>query len=161
MYRQITLNGTGPARVWSPSSPQAIAADSLRSAFEYYLAHFNHGRPFIVVGAEQGGELAARLLREVVAADPGLRIRLVTAYLIDTIVPADEYGPTAPIPACARRAETGCLVAWAAATQGDFTSAQRLTSRARVWNAAGLLPGADWTPGPVGGVELASMVSAR
>jgi hypothetical protein len=137
-YREASLYTK--STLWDDAiEAREFAYGDVRSAFEYYIAHLNHGRPFIIVGAEQGGELGARLLREVVAPDPALRSRLVAAYLIDTIVPADEYGAAAPIPACARRDEAGCLVAWAAATQGDFTGAQRLTSRARVWNASGLL----------------------
>ncbi|HEX3919468.1 MAG TPA: DUF3089 domain-containing protein [Caulobacteraceae bacterium] len=137
-YREASLYTK--STLWDDAiEAREFAYGDVKSAFEYYLAHFNRGRPFIIVGAEQGGELGARLLREVIAADPALRARLVAAYLIDTIVPADEYGPAAPVPACASRAETGCLVAWAAASEGDFTGAERLTSRARVWSATGLL----------------------
>ena len=60
---------------------------------------------------------------------------MVGAYLIDTIVPAADHGPAAPVPACARRAEIGCLVAWSAVREGDFTGVRRLLSRAMVWNA--------------------------
>jgi hypothetical protein len=137
-YREASLYTK--STLWDDAiEAREFAYGDVKAAFAYYLVHFNHGRPFIIVGAEQGGELGARLLREVVAPDPALRSRLVAAYLIDTIVPADEYGPAASIPACARRDQTGCLMAWAAATEGDFAGAQRLTSRARVWNAAGLL----------------------
>ena len=43
----------------------------------------------MLVGVEQGGTLGQRLLAEEIARDPALRSRLVAAYFIDTVVPAD------------------------------------------------------------------------
>src|ERR1700742_5027870 len=87
-----------------------FAYGDVKTAFETYVARYNNGRPFIVAGAEQGGELAARLLDEEIAPNANLRRRLVAAYLIDTVVPADAYGPTAAVPACQKRQQAGCLV---------------------------------------------------
>jgi hypothetical protein len=145
-YREASLYTK--STLWDDAiEAREFAYADVKAAFEYYLAHDNHGRPFILAGAEQGGELGARLLREVIAPDPALRSRLVAAYLIDTVVPAAEYGPAAPVPACSQRAQTGCLEAWAAVTDGDFAGEARLLSRARVWDAAGLLePLAGRTP---------------
>jgi hypothetical protein len=139
-YRQASLYTK--STLWDDAlEARQFAYGDIRAAFETYLARYNRGRPFIVAGAEQGGELAARLLSQEIAPSPELRKRLVAAYLIDTIVPADQYGPGAPVPACAKRAEAGCLVAWAAVRQGDFTGAQRLTGRAMVWNGQDQLEG--------------------
>jgi hypothetical protein len=133
-YRQASLYTK--STLWDDAlEARQFAYGDVQAAFAYYIAHLNHGRPFILVGAEQGGELGARLLSEVIAPDPALRARLVGAYLIDTIVPADAYGPKAPVPACESRNQSGCLVAWAAVQQGDFTGVRRLLSRAMVWNA--------------------------
>jgi len=137
-YRQATL--FTKSTLWDDAiEARQFAYGDVQAAFAYYLAHFNRRRPFILVGVEQGGELAARLLREAIEPDRGLRDRLVAAYLIDTIVPADEHGAGAPTPACARRAESGCLVAWAAIRQDDFTGFRRLVGRAMVWNGQGQL----------------------
>jgi hypothetical protein len=131
-YRQATLYTR--STLWDDAiEAREFAYGDVSAAFAYYLANFNHGRPFILAGVEQGGDLGARLLREVVAPDPALRSRLVAAYLIDTVAPADEFTPGAAVPACQQRAQAGCLVAWAAVRQGDFTGVQRLLSRAMVW----------------------------
>jgi len=116
-----------------------FAYRDVKAAFEFYREHLGKGRPFLIVGVEQGGELAARLLAEEIAPNPELRERLVGAYLMETVVPADEHGPGSPIPACIRRAESGCLVAWASRRRGDFAGAAWLTGRAMVWNQAGRL----------------------
>jgi hypothetical protein len=82
-----------------------FAYDDVREAFRHYLRHDNGGRPIVLVGVEQGGILAARLLNEEIA--PRTRRcegRLVGVYLIETVVPADEFGPARPCrPACAQR----------------------------------------------------------
>jgi hypothetical protein len=114
-----------------------FAYDDVRQAFQYYLKHDNDGRPIILVGVEQGGILAARLLNEEIAPNAALRDRLAGVYLIETVVPADQYGPDAPVPACAGRNQAGCVAAWASLTDGDFQQAQDLTGRSLVWNGGG------------------------
>jgi hypothetical protein len=116
-----------------------FAYGDVKAAFEFYRDHYNNGRPFVLVGVEQGGELAARLLDEEIAPDAAMRARLIGAYLIDTVVPADQHGPGAAVPACQTRDEAGCLVAWAAGSWGDLGAVARLTSRAMVWSPAGQL----------------------
>lgn len=113
-----------------------FAYGDIRLAFKTYLSRYGEARPFIIVGVEQGGSLAARLLREEIATDPDLKRRLVAAYLIETVAPADEYGPKAAIPACEHKGETGCVAAWASAQEGDFRAVQELTGRSLVWDGA-------------------------
>lgn len=116
-----------------------FAYGDVRAAFDFYLAHLGAGRPFILVGVEQGGQLAARLLREEMAANPALKSRLVAAYLIETVVPATAFGPDAPVPACTARAEAGCVVAWVSARQGDFPRVISILTRSKVWSDTGHL----------------------
>jgi hypothetical protein len=131
-YRQASLYTK--STLWDDAiEARQFAYGDIKSAFDTYITRLNHGRPFILVGVEQGGELGARLLNQAIAPDRNLRARLVGAYLIDTIVPADEHGPDAPVPACQSRDEAGCLVAWSAVRQGDFTGERRLLGRAMVW----------------------------
>jgi len=105
------------------------------TAFRYYLAHFNHGRPIILVGVEQGGLLGDRLLREQVDGDPQVAEHLAAAYLIDAIVPAGPYQGALPISACARREQAHCVVGWMPVPESDPERAKLLLSRALVWGA--------------------------
>jgi hypothetical protein len=137
-YRQASLYTK--STLWDDAlDARRFAYGDAKAAFDYFRDHLSRGRPFILVGVEQGGELGARLLREEIAPDRALRRRLVAAYLIDTIVPADEHAAQAPVPACEQRGESGCLVAWAAVRSGDFTAAGRLLGRAMVWTYDGQL----------------------
>ena len=133
-YRQASLYTS--LTFWVDAlEARRFAYGDVRTAFHFYLDHLSRGRPFILVGVEQGGALAARLLADEIAADPALRSRLVAAYFIETIVPADQYAPGSPLPACDSRAQAGCVVAWTSVRRGDFGRAQRILSRSVVWNA--------------------------
>lgn len=128
-YRQASLYSMLTLRD-DAREARRFAYGDVREAFAHYLSAYNHGRPFVIVGVEQGGTLAARLLAEVVADDPDLSRRLVAAYLIETAVPADSP----PIPLCRRPEETGCLAAWVSAYEGDRERAQMLRDRSLVWS---------------------------
>jgi len=140
-YRQASLYSLTTLREDAREARQFAYGD-VRAAFRSYLTRDNGGRPFLIVGVEQGGTLASRLLAEEVARDPAVRDRLVAAYLIDTVVPAD----TPPIPPCMARNQTGCLASWARVYEGDFDAARQLLDRALVWNEQGEL--VNITPRP-------------
>lgn len=133
LYSQLTLREDARAA-------RAFAYTDIRTAFRYWRAHHDTGRPLVLVGVEQGGLLAERLLREEIAPDPALRARLAGVYLIETVVPAADYGATAPVPACAARSQARCVVAWATPANGDRKEMQ---DRALVWDGDGALVGLD------------------
>lgn len=154
--RVVAPNYAGPfyrvGRIFAPRYRQASlytlmtlredARDARRFAYGDVLAAFrvfrerrNDGRPFILVGVEQGGTLAARLLAEEIAPDPDLRRRLVAAYLISTVVPAQG----APIPPCRTRLQAGCLAAWTSVLEGDLQRAQAIRDRSLIWGSDGQL----------------------
>ena len=105
------------------------------AAFGYYLKTYNHGRPIIVVGVEQGGTMVARLLTEVVMPDAELRSRLVSAYMIDAVTPADRP----PLTPCERRSQAHCLAAWVSVYDTDMRGAKDIQDRALVWGPGGEL----------------------
>jgi hypothetical protein len=114
---------------------RAFVYADVAAAFRVWRSRYGDGRPFILVGVEQGGTLAARLLSDEIGPDPELRQRLAGAYLIDTVVPADRP----PLTPCRARNEAHCLAAWASAPQADPARAQRVLDRALVWRTGGEL----------------------
>lgn len=67
----------------------AVPCEDMQNAFRHYLAHWNQGRPFILVGHSQGAILLLELMKSVLA-DPDVCSRLVAAYLIGySVTPAD------------------------------------------------------------------------
>lgn len=138
LYSQLTLKEDA-------RQARAFAYGDVLAAFRYWRQHYGGDRPFVIVGVEQGGLLAARLLRDEVAADPALRARFAGAYLIETVVPAAAFGPGTAIPACQGRRQAGCVVAWNSLRDGEIDAPDRLP-RALVWTGAGDLETLDDRP---------------
>lgn len=142
LYRQASLY-TSLTLFDDAIEARAFAYGDVRAAFRVFETRLGQDRPFILVGVEQGGTLAGRLLRDEIETNPAMRRRLVAAYLIETTVPADEYIGEKPVVACARLDESGCLVAWTSASRLDFGRIRRIMTRSLVWNARGALVGLD------------------
>ncbi len=133
-YRQASVYAMASLRE-DALDARRFAYGDVKTAFQTYLTRFNGGRPFILVGVEQGGSLAALLLRDRIARDPALLRQMLAAYLLQTVVPADEYGPKALVAACASREQAHCVVAYMQVTEGRHGTARRILSRALGWDA--------------------------
>lgn len=133
-YRQASLYTLLTLRDDAREARRFAYGDVAR-AFEVFLERYNQGRPILIVGVEQGGNLVDRLLRERVADDPALRSRLAGAWLIETVTPADDP----PLPACRRPDQAGCVAAWVSAGRNDVERPQSLRDRSLVWSATGEL----------------------
>jgi hypothetical protein len=51
-------------------------------AFDYYIKHFNQGRPYILAGHSQGSTIMEYLLSEYMKANPQVCNRMIAAYVI-------------------------------------------------------------------------------
>ncbi len=124
LFQASAFNGAG--RVFAPRYRQAhlrcfftndkksadqaleLAYQDLKNAFEYYLEHYNQGRPIIISSHSQGARHAYRLLRELFDGKP-LQRKLVAAYLVGWPIPQDGFKN---IPPCKTPNETGCICSW-------------------------------------------------
>jgi hypothetical protein len=134
LYTRLTLRDDA-------REARRFAYEDVRAAFRLYLARYNRGRPFLLVGVEQGGDIAGRLLRDEVARDPALLARMAGAHLIGTVTPEAGLGA----PACERRAQARCVLAFASVGDGNDRAARRLLERGLVWDGMGHLVN---LPGP-------------
>lgn len=66
----------------------AFAAADINDAFQYYMKHYNHGRPFFLMGHSQGSQLLIELLKHGMTAEQ--RQQMVAAYCIGYHVTAEE-----------------------------------------------------------------------
>ncbi|MFN8261094.1 MAG: DUF3089 domain-containing protein [Chitinophagales bacterium] len=80
-YRQAALNNFFTKNSERSQEAFDTAYADVKAAFEYYLKHYNNGRPIIIAGHSQGGKHAQRLLREFFDGTP-LQKQLVEAYII-------------------------------------------------------------------------------
>lgn len=113
-YRQAHIQN-----FYSADSSKAKAAferayADIKAAFEYYLTHFNNGRPIIIAGHSQGAFLSERLLKEFFENKP-LAKQLVAAYVIGWPVAGHYYNT---ITICKDPVQTGCICSWRTFRQG-------------------------------------------
>ena len=80
-YRQCSLQSFENDSVAAIRMP--LALDDVRQAFAYYLANYNHGRPFILAGFSQGAHIMMELLKEM---DEDTFQRMIAAYAIGIAV---------------------------------------------------------------------------
>ncbi|WP_235298764.1 DUF3089 domain-containing protein [Portibacter marinus] len=91
-----------------------LAYSDVRKAFEYYLQHWNEGRPIIIASHSQGTTHAKKLVKEYFEGEP-LMSQLVAAYLIGIPVSKSEFSELEP---CQNSTETGCYVSWRSYQRG-------------------------------------------
>ena len=60
----------------------------ITDAFQYYMTHYNHGRPFFLMGHSQGSQVLIELLKKGMTAEQ--RQQMVAAYCIGYHVYAEE-----------------------------------------------------------------------
>ena len=140
LYRQASLF-TSLSLFDDAIEAREFAYGDIRRAFDAFVARSPADRPIIIVGVEQGGTLAARLVTDVIGPNPELRRRLIAAYLIETVTPVQTHSGLATAPPCAAPRQTGCVVAWVSASWLDFARVHRIESRSIAWNDKGALEG--------------------
>ena len=159
-YRQASLYTRLTLRE-DAREARAFAYGDVEKAFDQWLTDHPTG-PIILAGVEQGADLIARLARERVAANDGLRRRLVAVYLMDAIVGLDQIAPGA---ACHDRNQTDCIIGWSQVGEGDEGAAKRRLRRALVWDERGQLIELGDQPAlcvnPVSGSDDGAAVPAR
>ncbi|MCB9283519.1 MAG: DUF3089 domain-containing protein [Lewinellaceae bacterium] len=124
-YQASIFNGS--ARVFAPRYRQAhlhsyfahedsasafkafdLAYSDIKRAFDYYMEHYNQGRPIIIASHSQGTTHAKTLLREYFDGKP-LQTKLVAAYLVGIPVEGDFFDTLQP---CERPDQVGCYCTW-------------------------------------------------
>lgn len=76
-YRQVTMETYTSDSLVEARMP--LAYGDVRKAFDYYLEHYNNGRPFILAGFSQGAMAVVDLLDEM---SDSTYSRLVAAYVL-------------------------------------------------------------------------------
>jgi hypothetical protein len=108
-YRQAHLHAYF-AKKRQASARQAfeLAYSDVLAAFDYYLRHFNEGRPIIIAAHSQGATHGMHLLKERFDGLP-LQRQLVAAYLAGMPVAMDYFQFIKP---CGGPEDIGCFCSW-------------------------------------------------
>ena len=142
-YRQATLFAFFTHKDDGREARQTAYQD-VRRAFESFLERREPGRPIILVGYEQGGLHALRILQEFFE-NKELRRQLAVAYVIGQATPVDMTQVSLrTIPVCSTAEDVRCIVSWSAFEASWDAEIERAMTRSMVWNIFGrLTPTAD------------------
>ena len=86
-YRQMIFEAYQQPAPMLDSLAQ-IAVKDVNDAFQYYMANYNHGRPFFLMGHSQGSQMLIELLKHGMTEEQ--RKLMVAAYCIGYHVTAEE-----------------------------------------------------------------------
>lgn len=113
-YRQAHLSSFFSKDTVSSKAALELAYQDIKKAFEYYLQHYNNGRPIIIAAHSQGTYHASKLLKEYFENKP-LQKQLVCAYIIGLAIPKNYFTVLQP---CSDASSTGCYISWRTFREG-------------------------------------------
>jgi hypothetical protein len=119
MYHQVTNIGSEIGA----QSPSLITAaidaeqyDSVLAPWNYFLKHYSHGRPFVLIGHSQGAFVLRELIAKQIDPNPKLRRRMLSAILYGGAVVVKQGslvgGSFKHVPGCTSTSELGCVVSY-------------------------------------------------
>ncbi len=131
-----------------------IAYEDVAEAFEYYMNHLNHGRPFILVGHSQGAGILIDLLRKEFD-DPEYSNQMIAAYTTGVSIMPDDLTTYPWIKIAQTATDTGVVITYNTLGYGYYESSSfqsgTLCVNPLLWSTSGTKAskemniGAVWT----------------
>jgi hypothetical protein len=123
IYRQMTLAAVAVASAGGDLRQAGeIAYSDVADAWRTYLAKYNHGRPFVLVGHSQGSLMLQELIKRGIEGKP-IAKQLVRAIIpgFNVFVPQGKRvgGTFNSTPLCASATDTGCVMSWVSFREGN------------------------------------------
>jgi hypothetical protein len=116
IYRSMTVGLiTAVAAGADFKAPFATAYGDVRAAWKEYLAKYNKGRPFVLIGHSQGSWMLQTLIANEIEGKPeGKRMKLAIIPGFNVLVPQGKLvgGTFKSTPVCSRTGQTGCVMTW-------------------------------------------------
>lgn len=116
MYRSMTLAAVSVAAAGGDiSKPATIAYSDIRKAWQDYLAKYNKGRPYILIGHSQGALMLQQLIANEIEGKPeAKRMKLAIIPGFNVLVPQGKLvgGTFKTTPICSKAGQTGCVMSW-------------------------------------------------
>jgi len=136
-YRQAHLRAYYSTDKESCKQALDFAYKDVKDAFQYYLDHYNKGRPFIIASHSQGTTHARRLIKEFLDGKP-LQHQLIAAYIVGLPIFKNEFNT---IKLCENPDETGCFCTWRTYKEGTQPKIKDVNNIVAVTNPL------SWTTG--------------
>ena len=100
-----------------PATEQAVVLGGLPkadvvAAFDYYIEHYNQGRPFILASHSQGSNLMLIILAEYMKEHPAVYQRMIAAYVIGYSVTEDYLANNPHLKFAQGADDTGVIISY-------------------------------------------------
>ncbi|QIK95218.1 DUF3089 domain-containing protein [Sphingomonas sp. HDW15A] len=116
VYRSMTLGAVAYAAAGGDMTVPAMTAyRDVRDAFRNYLARYNKGRPYVLIGHSQGSLMLQQLIANEIEGKPAaklMKLAILPGY--NLLVPQGKRvgGTLKSTPICSSPGETGCVMTW-------------------------------------------------
>lgn len=116
IYRQMTVTAVAAMAFGTDIRASArIAYGDVANAWRTYIARYNQGRPFVLIGHSQGSALLIQLIaREIEGRPIARQMKLAILPGYNVMVPMGQLvgGSFKYTPLCDRAGQTGCVISW-------------------------------------------------
>jgi len=116
IYRSMTVGLIAAVAAGADfKAPFATAYGDVRAAWREYLAKYNKGRPFVLIGHSQGSWMLQTLIAQEIEGKPIARqMKLAIIPGFNVLVPQGKLvgGTFKSTPVCSRPGQTGCVMTW-------------------------------------------------
>lgn len=132
MYRQMNMQGLA----LPPKEQEALikyGMDDVWRAFNYYLKHYNNGRPFILAAHSQGSNVLTNLALKHWGT-LGVEKQLVAAYLIGWSITEDDLKANPALAICEEAKQVNCFISYNTMAEGRQKAAPTLKQGSIVVN---------------------------
>ena len=82
------------------------------SAFDYYIKHYNSGRPFMLAGHSQGSNVTINLLAQYMKKNPDVYKRMIAAYVIGYSITPDYLAQNPELKFATGPDDTGVIISY-------------------------------------------------
>lgn len=151
-YRQAHLYSFYTLDKEDSKNALELAYTDVKRAFEYYLAHYNKGRPIVIASHSQGSVHADKLLKEFFDGKE-LQKKLVVAYLVGRAISPDAFTYIRPTE---KPDEVGVWASWNTFAKGFYPESYdryfkgALSTNPMLWNSSEAFAPRELNTGGVG-----------
>jgi hypothetical protein len=136
IYRQMTLTAVAKAATGGDvTQPAKFAYADVANAWRTYLARYNKGRPFVLVGHSQGSLMLQELIKHEIEGKPvAKQMRLAILPGFNLYVPQGKRvgGTLKATPVCGPPGETGCVMTWVSVREKNVPPAGAIFGRSEL-----------------------------
>jgi len=110
-YRQLVLSLTMPS-AQREQIVSGVPTTYATEAFDYYIKHYNNGRPFILATHSQGANILSYMLAGYLKDNPGVYKRMIAAYVIGYYVTPDYLSENPHLKFAEGPDDTGVIISY-------------------------------------------------